>query len=269
MYTYLIGWRKLDKWYYGSRVANKKPPKDDLFCDYFTSSRFVKMFIEEHGIPDSIRIHKEFETSCACRLYEERFLKCVGAKDSLRWLNKNDTHAPPVLCGENNGFFGKTHTNDLKAKWSKTRKGKIISFEIRKKLYGRIPWNRGKRGCFSAESVDKMRSARFGKDAWNKGKRGCYSVETIKKMSTAKRGRIGHKHTNETKNKISNKRKGRKWYYDPTTMNCICSDVCPYGYVLGMIKKGNGRMGYKHSDETKLLMSKSARRRIKNDRKEN
>jgi len=269
MYTYLVGWKKLDKWYYGSRVANKKPPIEDLFCEYFTSSNSVKLFIKEHGTPDTIKIHKEFESAEDCRAYEEKFLKFVDVTHKTKWLNKNDIHAPPILFGADNGFFQKTHSDETKARWSRDRVGKTPTDETRKKLCGRVPWNKGKTDCFSEETRMKLSISLTGKTAWNKGKIGCFSEETLMKMSLAKLGRGGNPHTNESKSNLSKKRMGKKWFYDPITLNCVCREKCPNGYVSGLLKKSNGRTGYKHSEETKLKMSISAKSRRQNDCQEN
>ena len=59
-YTYLIGWSKLNKWYYGVRYANKIIAENDLWVKYFTSSRHVKNFRKIHGEPDIIKIRKKF-----------------------------------------------------------------------------------------------------------------------------------------------------------------------------------------------------------------
>lgn len=90
-YTYLIGWREQDIWYYGYRSANKKPPKDDLWIDYFTTSEYVKLHIEEHGQPDVIRIHKLFNSTAEAREYEKKFIDRVNAVRSPRWLNKHNS----------------------------------------------------------------------------------------------------------------------------------------------------------------------------------
>ena len=58
-YTYLIGWSKLNKYYYGVRYAKNCHPSD-LWTKYFTSSKYVKQFREENGEPDIIEIRKTF-----------------------------------------------------------------------------------------------------------------------------------------------------------------------------------------------------------------
>jgi hypothetical protein len=88
MYTYLIGWRKFDRWYYGSRVANKLPPENDFWKIYFTSSPAVKQFRTLHGEPDVIRIHKVFSNKEQTIDYEYRFIKKVDGVCSDRWFNK-------------------------------------------------------------------------------------------------------------------------------------------------------------------------------------
>lgn len=77
-YTYLIGWSKLNKWYYGCQYANNKRnianPKN-LWKTYFTSSVCVKQFREEHGEPDVIEVRKIFYNSKKCLLWEHKILQ--------------------------------------------------------------------------------------------------------------------------------------------------------------------------------------------------
>lgn len=93
-YTYLIGWRELDRWYYGSRHANELSPSDDLWKVYFTSSKYVYEMRKQYGEPDVIRVHKIFESSEAAHMFEYRFLKKVNAKSSKRWINQTIMGAP-------------------------------------------------------------------------------------------------------------------------------------------------------------------------------
>lgn len=86
-FTYLIGWSKLDQFYYGARWASNSNP-DDLWTIYFTSSKHVKRFRELHGEPDIILIKKLFDTVNECRNYEERVLRKLKVTKNNRWLNK-------------------------------------------------------------------------------------------------------------------------------------------------------------------------------------
>lgn len=93
-YTYLIGWSWLDAWYYGRRTAKDCHP-DEFWVTYFTSSDYVAEFIQQHGNPDIIRIHKTFLDSDylvrvnKCREQEKRFLRNVDAVIDSRWLNRD------------------------------------------------------------------------------------------------------------------------------------------------------------------------------------
>jgi len=69
-------------------------------------------------------------------------------------------------------------------------KGKPCSEETKKKIsesHKGKPSARKGQYC-STESKKRMSEAHKGQIAWNKGKKGCYSKETIRKMSEAKKG---------------------------------------------------------------------------------
>jgi hypothetical protein len=106
---------------------------------------------------------------------------------------------------------GKAHTEETKQKMSKTRKG-------------RIPWNKGKPGCFSPETIEKFRLRSTGKNNPMYGKRGKdapaygkpnkhhpwkgkhHTEETKQKMSISGKGR---KVSKETRKKLSDAHKGK------------------------------------------------------------
>jgi hypothetical protein len=87
-YTYLIGWTKYDKWYYGSRYAKGCNPSD-LWVTYFTSSTHVKKFREEFGEPDVVEVRRTFSDPKKAKLWEctvqERIPRAVRQS---HWLNK-------------------------------------------------------------------------------------------------------------------------------------------------------------------------------------
>ena len=89
-YTYLIGWRHLDKWYYGVRFA-KGCSLDDLWTKYFTSSNRVKKYREMHGEPDVVMIRKVFPDKKSAQDWERRVLVRMKVVKSPRWLNANDS----------------------------------------------------------------------------------------------------------------------------------------------------------------------------------
>lgn len=162
-YTYMIGWSQLDKWYYGVRYANKLPAENDLWCVYFTSSKYVAELRVQHGDPDVIIIDREFKTAEDAISYEEQKLKELNVLHESKWLNQHIAGAfgpdSPRGCmfgpdnpqfgiskpGELNPFYGKKHLESTKKKMSESKKklwkekphpciGKKASAETRKKM---------------------------------------------------------------------------------------------------------------------------------------
>lgn len=96
-------------------------------------------------------------------------------------------------AGQNNGFFGKTHSPETRKKLSEAAKG-------------RIPWNKGKTHSPKTREKMALNSGRKGKPPWNKGKTGIYSDEALRALSDANKGNTwnkGKKHSDETRQKIS------------------------------------------------------------------
>ena len=175
MYTYLIGWRELDTWYYGVRTANAEEPESDLWIRYFTSSKFVKALRESHGEPDVVRVHKRFNSREEAVEFEKKILTRMGVVKSDRWLNRT--------TGGSEGFHsGKYRTPEVYARISKNLKGRVfrsgyaLSEETKSKIgqahRGKVP---------SDETRRKWSEQRAGRTPWNKGKP--ISKEQSKKLS--------------------------------------------------------------------------------------
>lgn len=92
----------------------------------------------------------------------------------------------------------RTLTTDTKIKISKSLTGRSLSEEHRRKLTGRIPWNKGKTDIYSDETRMKMGEAKKGRTL---------SKEHRRKMSEAHKGKH---HTEESRRKISEAAK-RRW----------------------------------------------------------
>lgn len=116
-YFYIIGWRKLNKWYAGIRFAKGCNP-GDLWVSYFTSSNRVKAFREQHGDPDYKRTWEMADTKSAID-YEVKFLSKRYKLD--KWLNQNCAGAINM-------------TDELKAKISQINKDRGIRPPSRKGL---------------------------------------------------------------------------------------------------------------------------------------
>ena len=168
-YTYLVGWSEHSIYYYGVRYANGCSP-EDLWEEYFTSSKVVSEKRSALGEPDVVQIRKRFKTKSQAQKWEEtvlRRMKVVGRED---FLNRS-------LVGAYD--------------WS-GRKRNPFTDEHKEKL---AEANRGKKQ--SQDSKDKISKALKGKPK---------SAEHNKKVSEAMKGkasRKGHKNTEEHKRKIS------------------------------------------------------------------
>ncbi len=92
MFTYLLGWSNLDRWYYGVSFASSRT-EEDLWVKYKTSSKHVKQFAELHGDPDVIMVRRRFSSSDKARAWETKVLKRIGVVHSEKWINKTDNKA--------------------------------------------------------------------------------------------------------------------------------------------------------------------------------
>ena len=92
-YTYLIGWSKLNTWYYGVRWANKVEPVKDLWTKYFTTSKRVKQFREYNGEPDVIQVRRVFSDFQIARKWEHTVLRRMNVVKDPKWLNQTDNIA--------------------------------------------------------------------------------------------------------------------------------------------------------------------------------
>jgi hypothetical protein len=88
-YTYLIGWSKHNKYYYGVRFAKNCHPSD-LWTKYFTSSKHVTEFRIKHGEPDVIQIRKTFNNKQTAQLWEHCVLTRLNAYSNPRLLNQTN-----------------------------------------------------------------------------------------------------------------------------------------------------------------------------------
>lgn len=136
-FTYLIGWKKLDKWYYGVRFAKDAHPSD-LFTKYFTSSKNVHDFLKKNGMPDVIEIRKKFTNKKDAIDWESKVLTRMKVVQSEKWLNKTNNKAICTSCNhkwskESREKSSKSHTG---LKHSEKHKE-----SIRKSMLGRkTPW---------------------------------------------------------------------------------------------------------------------------------
>lgn len=90
-FTYLIGWSKLGVWYYVVHYAkkNKTAHPENLWKNYFTSSKYVKNMRLDFGEPDIIEVRRVFSSAEKALAWEVKVLRRLQVVDSDQWLNKN------------------------------------------------------------------------------------------------------------------------------------------------------------------------------------
>lgn len=88
-YTYLIGWSTHNKWYYGRRTKAGCEPAE-LWVTYFTSSRWVKSFRQQHGEPDVVEVRRVFDNPLSCAAWESTVLRRMNAASHPNMLNRTN-----------------------------------------------------------------------------------------------------------------------------------------------------------------------------------
>ena len=78
----------------GVRFARNCHP-NDLWATYFTSSKQVKVFREEHGEPDVIEVRQTFNDSLQAREWEHKVLRRIRVIKEDKWLNQGTGKAIP------------------------------------------------------------------------------------------------------------------------------------------------------------------------------
>lgn len=122
-YTYYLYHVPTGKKYYGSRVANRCEPEQDLWNKYFSSSKIVKKLIKEYGKKSfQATVRKTFDTSEAAIYWEHEVIRRLKAPEKEDWLNQaymysgqyvvfwNDIQrktASDLKIGSKNPMFGK------------------------------------------------------------------------------------------------------------------------------------------------------------------
>lgn len=240
-YTYLIGWSKLDRYYYGARYAQGCDPSD-LLVKYPTSSPVVHQFLAEHGQPDIVEIRRTFDTVDATREWEHRVLRRMRVVVSDRWLNRTDNRARPPMPGAANPMYGRTGeqhhrygaklSEETRRKIGERSRQKVMPPEFREKMR-QIVTGRQHRESTKHKIADALRGRTFTEE----------HRENIRinhaDCSGEKNAFYGKQHSMETRNHLSLVRRGRKWVNNPVTKirkMVGCSEIenlLELGYQLG------------------------------------
>ena len=131
-YTYLVGWSKQDKWYYGAEYGSvvKVANPSNLWITYYTSSKEVKAFREQYGEPDVVQVRKTFKDEKSCRLWEDKVLTKLDVIHSDRWLNKRQGSSVFFVC--------EGHTDQAKEKMRGPR-GPQSEEWVKNRFANRVP----------------------------------------------------------------------------------------------------------------------------------
>lgn len=177
-YTYLIGWSKLNTWYYGSKWGKDADPSK-FWISYFTSSRKVKEFRKKHGEPDVIQVRRTFDDKEKVRLWEHKVLRRIKAVEKKNWLNQTDAISIPAMPGKLNPNYGKIGA--LRGKtFSEAHRRKMSENHRTKRGY--VSPTKGKK--LSEECKEKIRQKATGRG---------HSLETREKMRQIKLEYYAHK----------------------------------------------------------------------------
>jgi hypothetical protein len=200
-YTYLLGWKTNDVWYYGVRYARKTKclyeegcHPDDLFVTYRSSSLHVRNYIKKYGNPDVIQIRKTFNTRDEAIMWETKVLTRLKVKTNRKWLNVAISGSLPVYSGDEHPLRQKGgHTKESRLKMSASHLGKKISKETKLKM------SESRKGALNPMyGIGGM----LGKT---------HREETKLKMSESRKG---SRLSKESKEKISQTCKEYKWWTD-------------------------------------------------------
>lgn len=143
----------------------------DLWSSYFTSSKYVKRFRKEHGEPDVIEVGQVFDSKKAALAHEVFLLKANRAKERDCFLNKSD------------GCLFDPADPEIRQKIRASLLGKKLSEGHRESIARGKLGNANRKGTFTSEQ----------------GRRN---------IGLAK---LGFRHSDETKRKMSQARAGRKF----------------------------------------------------------
>ena len=201
-----LGQKKIDdngKWknYLGSGIAFKKA------LEKYGKENFVREIIDVGYSSDELNELEEKYTYDLDCLNDRNYYNLVhgggivtGLKFSketiqrLRELNsgENNYFYGKRLFGEENGFYGKKHSEESRKRMSQTH-------------IGDIPWNQGKNGVYSKETLLKMSIAKKGKPLSDKHKQAI-----AKAQAGENHPMYGKHHSEETKRILSEKATGKK-----------------------------------------------------------
>lgn len=225
-FVYLLVWAS-GKMYVGSRTQKGKANPQELLKTYLTSSKVVKKYLKAGNTPIQVLVFP-FETAQEAVEAETKMLMMFDAKNSGAFFNQHNGDGRFSTLGIPAWNKGQHWDETTKLKMSQAKNGVI-------------PWNKGKTGIYTTETIKRISDSLIGNLPWNKGiktgkiwvsnnieeklikivdfdkyeSKGYFqgrlprSVQTRKKISDVLRGKKRKPCSAETRKKISDTQKGR------------------------------------------------------------
>jgi len=176
------------------RYASSCSPSD-FWVSYFTSSKYVKDFVEQYGDPDIIQIRKTFSTADDARFWEHKVLKRLGVVSNPIFLNESDGLSISLEAALKGSKQKKPLS--MRQKISDYRTGKITSEKTRESI------SRSKKGVSLSEEARSNRKITMNNPVVK---------EKLSEIGKTKIGDLnnfyGKSHSEQTKKTISEKKKG-------------------------------------------------------------
>lgn len=179
-YTYLIGWSKLNRWYYGCRFAEGCDPSD-LWTTYFTSSKQVGMYREYNGEPDVCQVRKVFKDRKTCREWESRVLKKLDVLHEEKWLNKSNNKSVDYESILRGARSSPKSTENYKTSNKRIKRGFIKASKEQRSEWAK---NNGNNASLEEKSKGGIKSG----NAAYKNKIGIHSLTTEEIKKNSKKG---------------------------------------------------------------------------------
>ena len=150
------------------------------------------------------RIPKDESSSNWCLHHNDTTLKELDPDRYHEWRVED---LSPMMKSDHIRLHnkGKVKPHDVRNKIRNKLIGHAVSEESRRRIS-----EASKRTWSNPEFKKRIHEQRIGRAPWNKGKHGCYSKETLQKMSKSRLGRT-HDVSDDTRNKISAALKGKKF----------------------------------------------------------
>ena len=188
-YTYLLKHIPTNTFYYGVRFAEGCHP-DEFWKTYFTSSKKkIPELREQYGDGSfEFQIRKTFTCKQKAIDWESKVLRRMKVLESPElWLNRTDNKA---ILNEVSPTLGRVLNEKQKNAIAEANKKRIISDETRKKLKERPRTKGFLNRNHSEETKLKIKKRLEGRVPWNKGKTGTTHSGQFKKGGTPWNKRI-------------------------------------------------------------------------------